>query len=68
LVLSDFDAAALTRRVLAALAERARETEPPPMVRSAQAIRERARERGWQALEENSRHQVLRTLSFSKKK
>jgi transcriptional regulator with XRE-family HTH domain len=56
------------RRVLAALAERARATELPPMVRSAQAIRERARERGWQALEENSRQQVLRTLSFSKKK
>jgi transcriptional regulator with XRE-family HTH domain len=56
------------RRVLAALAQRAKATPLSEIARSAQAVRERARERGWQPTDDETRTQVVRSLSFRNKR
>jgi hypothetical protein len=56
------------RRVLATLAENARAAKTPLIARSADATHKRARERGWQPVDEETRKQVLRSLSFSQQK
>jgi transcriptional regulator with XRE-family HTH domain len=56
------------KRVLTALAQRAKATPLSELARSAQAVRERARERGWQAADDETRRQVVRSLSFRNKR